>query len=210
MALLARHRLILLATASLLACEKKSPPPPPVPLAVDGGYSPLSTRNPARMHALKQEIAMAFADVPYPGDDGIIDGDNPYDLEMAELTRAFGSKHWKQLSPRELRHHDLAFLSREALQFYLPAYLIGSLYDYGDTPYADILHSTVFALALAEGDTSRARMLRQHEMEVFSVFSPEQKRAIRSFLEYVRDEMPDEFYQGDVPRRALTQYWGRD
>ncbi|MFY0529302.1 DUF6714 family protein [Archangium gephyra] len=162
------------------------------------------------MHALKQEIAMAFAEVPYPGDERIVDGDNPYDLEMAELTRALRGRHWKQLSPRELRHHDLAFLSREALQFYLPAYLIGSLYDYGDTPYADILHSTVFALALAEGDTAREHILRQHEVEMFSVFSPEQKRAIRSFLEYVRDEMPDEFYRGDVPKRALTQYWGRD
>ena len=124
--------------------------------------------------------------------------------------KAFRGKHWKQLTPRELRHNEIAFLSRKALQFYLPAYLIGSLYDYGDTPYADILHSTVFALALADGDTARDHMLRQHELEMFSVFTPTQKRAVRSFLEYVRDEMPDEFYQGEVPRKALESYWSRD
>jgi hypothetical protein len=213
MVLLARPRLVpplLLTAALMLACEKKNPPPPPVPLAVDGGYKPLSTRNPARMQALKQEIAAAFADVPYPGDDGLVDGNNPYDLERADLVKALKGKHWKQLTPVELRHNDLAFMSRKALQFYLPAYLVGSLYDYGDTVYADILQSTVFSLMLPDEDTARDRMLRKHDLERFSVFTPAQKRAICSFLEYVRDELPDEFYQGEAPREALALYWGQE
>ncbi len=92
----------------------------------------------------------------------------------------------------------------------MPAYLLGSLYDYGDTVYADILHFTVYSLTLTDGDTVEDCMLRQHELDMFSVFTPKQRRAIRSFLEYVRDEMPDEFHQGDVPRKALELYWGQD
>ncbi|HEX8437865.1 DUF6714 family protein [Archangium sp.] len=197
---------LLVAAVLSLACEKKSAPPP-VPLAEHGGYKPLSTRNPSRMQALRQEIAAAFADVPYPGDDALVDGDNPYDLESVALVEAFKGKHWKQLTPRELRYNELAFLSREALQFYLPAYLIGSLYDYGETTYGDILPSTVLSLLPPDGNTAEDQMLRQRELKRFAVFTPPQKRAIRSFLEYVRDELPE---QGDEPRKALELYWGRN
>lgn len=198
---------LLLVAVSSLSCEKKNSAPPPVPLAEDGGYKPLSTRNPARMQALKQEIAAAFADVPYPGDDGLVDGNNPYDLEAVALVAAFKGKHWKQLTPQDLRYHELAFLSPEALHFYLPAYLIGSLYDYGQTTYGDIIQSTVFSLMLEDGDTAQDQMLRQRDLKRFAVFTPTQKRAIRSFLEYVRDELPEE---GDESRKALELYWGRD
>jgi hypothetical protein len=199
---------LLLVGALGLACEKKSSPPP-VPLAEDGGYKPLSSRNPARMQALKQEITAAFSDVPYPGDDALVDGDNPYDLESAALAAAFKGKHWKQLTPRELRYNELAFLSREALQFYLPAYLMGSLNDYGETTYGDILPSTVLSLMLPDGDTAEDQRLRQRELKRFAIFTPAQKRAVRSFLEYVRDELPDETDQGNESRRALALYWGR-
>ncbi len=198
---------LLVVVASLLSCEKKSAAPPPVPLAEDGGYKPLSTRNPARMQALRQEIATVFADVPYPGDDRIVDGNNPYDLEAAALAAAFKGKHWKQLTPQELRYHGLAFLSPEALHFYLPAYLIGSLYDYGETTYTDILPSTVLSLTLADGGTALDKMLRQRDLKRVAVFTPAQKRAIRSFLEYVRDELPE---LGDDPQKALALYWSRD
>jgi len=198
---------LLLIAVALLSCEKKSAPPPPVPLAEDGGYKPLSTRNPARLRALKQEIATAFADVPYPGDDGLVDGNNPYDLEAAALAAAFKGKHWKQLTPQELRYHELAFFSREALHFYLPAYLMGSLYDYGETTYSNIIQSTVFSLMVEDGDTPLDQKLRQRDLKRFAVFTPAQKRAIRSFLEYVRDELPEE---GDESRKALALYWGQD
>jgi hypothetical protein len=213
MTFLAPHRLalaLLLTTASMLACEKKGPPPSPVPLAEDGGYKPLSNRNPARLQALKQEIATAFAYVPYPGDDAIVDGHNPYDLESAALAKSFKGKHWKQLTPLELRNNELAFLSPRALPFYLPAYLLGSLHDYGGTTYGGILEHTVFSLMLTDGDTAEERRSRQQDMERFEAFTPAQKRAIRSFLEYVRDELPDEFYHGEEPRKALELYWGRE
>lgn len=210
---LAPHRLalaLLLSTEWMLGCEKKSPPPTPVPLAEDGGYKPLSPRNPARLQALKQEIATAFADVPYPGDDAIVDGHNPYDLESETLAKAFRGKHWKQLTPLELRNNELVFLSPKALPFYLPAYLLGSLNDYGDTTYGSILEHTVFSLMLTDGDTAEERMSRQREQKRFAALTPAQKRAIRSFLEYARDELPDEFYHGEEPRKALELYWGQE
>jgi hypothetical protein len=206
---IARVRLappLLMAAILALGCEKKSTPPP-VPLAEHGGYKPLSTRNPARLQALKQEIASAFVGVPYPGDDALVDGVNPYDQESAALVAAFKGKHWKQLTPRELRYNDLAFLSREALQFYLPAYLIGSLYDYGETTYGDILPSTLLSLTLTDGTTAEGQLLRQRDLKRFAVFTPAQKRAIRAFLEYVRNELPE---QGDEPRKAIELYWGGD
>jgi hypothetical protein len=164
--------------------------------------------NPSRLEALKQEIAAAFADVPYPGDERI--AYNHDDWEGARLSDAFKGKHWGTLTLQELREHDMYFLSHDGFRYYLPAYLLASLSSLDDPLREEILPTTVYGLTLFEGDTPEDQMLRQGRLTRFGVFTPAQTRAIRSFLEYVRDERPDAFLEGDAPREALERYWGRD
>ncbi len=157
---------------------------------------------------LRQQIESAFAEVLHPGDDRIAYSN--IDQDGASLAAAFRGKHWKELKPHELHHHEMTFLSREGLQFYLPAYLLASMEGYDGTLYEDIRPFTVYGLTLPDEDTPRNRNLRESRLRDFESFTPAQKQAIRSFLEYARDEWTDDFPGGESPSKALERYWGRD
>jgi hypothetical protein len=165
--------------------------------------------NSSRLEALKQEIEAAFADVPYPGDEHIAYSN--IDFDGSRLAAAFKGKHWKELTPDEMHWNEMAFLSREGLHYYLPAYLLASLEDHDGTLNEDIRPLTIYGLILSP-DTSRKHHLRASQLKEFEVFTPAQKRAIRSFLEYARDAWTDEFPDGDwnSPKQALESYWGQD
>jgi hypothetical protein len=149
-----------------------------------------------RLEALRRQIEESFAGVPYPGDERI--GYSPDDWEASLLAADFRGKSWKQLTPEELQVHGWSFLGPEGLQYYFPAYLLAALEDHGN-----ILPMTVHGLILADEPE-----LRRYRLERFDVFTPAQKRAIRAFLEYARDELRD--VVGDSAREALGRYWGRD
>jgi hypothetical protein len=181
-------------------------------LAFDGRkeVSPalLHTMNPSRLEALKQEIEAAFTGVLYPGDDRIAYSN--IDFDGSRLAAAFKGRHWKELTPDEMHWNEMIFLSREGFHYYLPAYLLASLEDYNGTLNEDIRPLTVYGLTLSAEDTPLHRRLRESRLKDFEVFTPAQKRAIRSFLEYARDEWTDEFPGGDEPKQALERYWDRD
>jgi uncharacterized protein DUF6714 len=164
--------------------------------------------NSPRIETLKQEIEAAFTDVPYPGDDRIAYSN--IDFDGSRLAAAFKGKHWKELTPHDLHWNEMTFLSREGFQYYLPAYLFASLEGNNGTLYEDIRPLTVYGLRLIDEDTPQNRRLRESQLKEFEVFTPAQKRAIRAFLEYARDEWTDEFPDGDAPKQALDHYWGQD
>lgn len=153
----------------------------------------------SKRDTLKQQIEQAFLDTPRPDDDHI--GYNPDDWESAELNAAFKGKHWKELRPEELKYNSSTFLSLEGFRYYLPAYLFAALDDYGD-----LLPHTVYNLT-AHDPSSGDKELQDWKLERFKQFSLVEKRAIRAFLEYVRDEFSF-FSGGRAPRLALERYWG--
>ncbi|MFY0529300.1 DUF6714 family protein [Archangium gephyra] len=161
-----------------------------------------------RLLALRQQIESAFAEVLYPGDDRIAYSN--IDQDGASLAATFRGKHWKELTPHELHHHEMTFLSREGLQFYLPAYLLASMEGYDGTLYEDIRPFTVYGLTLPDEDTPRNRHLRESRLRDFELFTPAQKRVIRSFLEYARNAWTNDLPGGESPGKALERYWGRD
>jgi hypothetical protein len=81
--------------------------------------------------ALIDKIVSAFAEVEYPGDDHLTNsiGDEPEAL----IDDFRGKTDWRKLAPEFLNQAPdgwgtaLAFFSAEALQFYLPAYLIADI-----------------------------------------------------------------------------------
>ena len=157
-----------------------------------------------RLRLLKRQIEEAFKDVPYPGDREMVS--EPADWESAELMEAFKAKHWKELDPEALRRNGDSFLSIPGLHYYFPAYLIAALDN-----RENILDVTVYGLCLADPDESpRHAKLREWELERVNSFTPAQKKAIKAFLEYVRDEY-SEYWTHDRsgPARALAEYWGQ-
>lgn len=156
----------------------------------------------ARREAIRRQIEAAFADAPHPGDDRI--GYDPEDWESAELSRAFKGRHWRELSPAELQYHGSSFLSSEGFRYYLPAYLLAALEDHGN-----LMPHTVYGLTPPEGSSPEEQRLRDWQLERFEGLTPAQKRAVRVFLEYARDEASHYFSQGQEPRLALERYWGR-
>ena len=156
----------------------------------------------SRHEALRRQIEAAFANAPYPGDDHI--GFDADDWESAELARAFKGRHWQELSPAELQYHSSSFLSLEGFRYYLPAYLLAALEDHGN-----LMPHTVYGLTLPQGSSPEEQRLRAWQLERFEGLSSTQKRAVRAFLEYARDEASHYFSQGQEPRLALERYWDR-
>lgn len=152
----------------------------------------------SELERLKQQIEQAFADVPYPGDENI--GADPYDWECAELNQHLRGKHWREI-PRDLlqyHQHDLPSFSPAGLQYYLPAYLLAALDNFVDVP-----DFTVYHVNPEVGD------LHDYWAKRFEGMTAAQKNAIRSWLEYLRDEMSRTIDLKHV-NAALNNYWGRD
>lgn len=157
-----------------------------------------------RLKLLKRQIEEAFKDIPYPGDREM--AEDPDDWECVELMNAFKGKHWRELDSEALRRNHDTFLSIAGLQYYFPAYLTAALDD-----LEDILPFTVYGLCFSSPEASSADVdVRKWQLERFNSFTPAQKRAIKAFLEYVRDEY-SEYWTHDRsgPARALEDYWGQ-
>jgi hypothetical protein len=160
---------------------------------------PRATEEPARKTLVRQAIRAAFAEVPYPGDKAI--AYNPNDWEGQDINLDFAGYHWRELPHAVLSYHysALSFFSPKGMQFYLPAYILAGL-D-GDS---NILGWTVRSLVPNKGDLEDY-FKRRHDH-----FTLAQRRAIRLFLEYVRDSKPEAVGCEREAQEALEQYWGRD
>src|SRR5258706_12502111 len=72
-----------------------------------------------------RQIAKAFADAPYPGDD---------DIGWDGIEDTLRGKHWREL-PLDVifrERGELSFLSAAGFRFYLPAFMLGVLKYYDE------------------------------------------------------------------------------
>ena len=111
--------------------------------------------------------------------------------ECVRLALDLGEKRWDQLQVDVLNYHgdSLPLLSPEAFRYFLPAYLLEAL----RSPEGIMPMHVMFAL-------QPGRLRRREE----SQFSPNEERAIRSFLQFMKAERADEFRA--ETERAL-EYW---
>ncbi len=144
------------------------------------------------------QIEEAFVGVPYPGDADIT---HVSDEEGTRLRKSFQGKHWKEIPRDVLRyHHDnLAFFTPRGLQYYLPAYLFAALDDFWD----------ILDFVLSHLVPSRQEDMKEFRAGVeaqLGGFTPAQRRALRAFLEYVRDERSERCIPEKL-ERVLNVYW---
>src|SRR5215212_2521611 len=78
-------------------------------------------------------IDESFGGMPYPGDARIVLDNSGYHLECEEIKSALRGNHWRNVSFETLDQlrSALAFLSPEGYRFYLPAFMISSIVDFG-------------------------------------------------------------------------------
>lgn len=148
-------------------------------------------------------IEQAFADVPYPGDDHIVTRGEFMDLERDDVERAFKGKHWREVLayPVEfLRYHNsaLSFFTPEGYHFYLPAYLIATAENYAQV---DVVSDAVVFSLKSDGRTPESLAFYQERMKMLT---SAQRKAIKSFLEFLRGQHPGDDPLGDIDKALAS------
>lgn len=163
-------------------------------------------RSPDKALKIKEQVKLAFAEVSYPGDKNLVHGSS---LEAKEIENFLKGKHWEDVTLESLRSNPpmdpsacLSFMTREAFQYYLPAYLVITL---DHKLEADVIPEfTIRALSIPEiPESNRVR----YESRV-ATFTKAQRKAIRSVLEYVREMFEELSHAGlYAPSLSTIQYW---
>jgi hypothetical protein len=170
-----------------------------------------------RREEIKAKIRDAFKDGVYPGDEHLresSEGDEPFLVEKEFK----GKSDWTVLEANFIDQAPqnfgsaLSFFSREALQFYLPAYLIAEL----DGKLSK--SNPIFALTFGFDDESKNKEVNpkrygrttwfEERSKRLSLFTSNQVAAIVNFLQFVRDE-PNKLlpFEKDSIDQALRNYW---
>lgn len=141
--------------------------------------------------ALKQKIAEAFSDVPYPGDERIALHECP---ECQEIRESFRGQTAGTLLDGVIDSHfdSLPLLSPETFRFFIPAYMRYSL----EHPDSTVSFFTRQSLGEAGVDG--------FYLERWRLFSSRQREAVVAFLESLRpheiqgDERDQREYEGTI------------
>jgi hypothetical protein len=146
---------------------------------------------------VKQGIRSAFSELPVPV--SIIDVEVGDKETRQALRAALQGKRWSEISNEVLRfHHDaLGFLSPVGVRYLLPAFMVAAL-DSPSSPIVDVLVGVLTRPQEAQDE--------QRFLDIMSPLTDPQRAAVRSFLEYLRDEAPED-WPDDEPGKALREYW---
>ena len=131
------------------------------------------------LHQTTQIIQTNFAQTPYPGDDNIGWGCGS---EGYELGKAFRGKHWKELSVELLLQHrwQIPCTTSQGFRFYIPAWMLATF-----SQYDKLIEPVVFNLSPPIGSD-----MRDHFLKHVAAFTPQEKFAILTFLQTLRELHP--------------------
>jgi len=155
-----------------------------------------------RVRQLIDSVRRAFWDVPYPGDDRLLEEDSSAIYEVEKLQSQDWNSHWANVPDSVIEWHAnrLAFLSPEAYRFYLPAFISYSLEKpESSEPVLPFLVYNLMETAERKRDCYQRRI---------ALFTPEQKSVVLDFLNFVRDDLKDAMCLREASI-AIEWYWGR-
>lgn len=169
-----------------------------------------------KVRDIKRCIINAFKDLRPPASNMLVQGD---DGDSEDIQKAFNGKHWRDIDFDFVLYEfteSLFFFSPSAYRFYLPAYLMMTLDNYSK---ADIIPDIIIAtLQVPDNPTDdlfgKGKIFERladdisRERSKFELFTPEQKHAIRLFLEYMAKNHKDDFHNNE-PQEALKCYWNK-
>jgi hypothetical protein len=117
-----------------------------------------------------------------------------------EIRKIFSGRRWWELAPDLIMEHDdaISFMEPEGRRYYLPAYLIATLYADPEWFFSEmVIYHLYLPLTRPEGDPIRTKFER-----FLGLLSAEEKSAVRKFLEYLIDHDPS-----DAAEEALRVLW---
>ncbi|MBE0537247.1 MAG: hypothetical protein IH624_16410 [Phycisphaerae bacterium] len=167
----------------------------------------------AEIARLASKIYNAFSGIEYPGDDEIAPADG---LEEKEVADALRSKDWRELDSKFLNNYCIAsitFLHFRAYRFFLPAFLLATVKDYGKVP--EIVQDTVFSLLdpVSYQKLYYPELYKEKEAVDWYTFlcrmkplTYHQVDAIVGVLEFLRNYHTEDFPHKE-PQVALEGYW---
>jgi hypothetical protein len=156
-----------------------------------------------RAEEVAEQIRQAFSTAPYPGDNRLTQGSS---IEATQVSNFLKGPRWQDLGVEELapNHESLFFMTREAIRYYIPAFLIASVRNYDNS---DKIPGTLlfFLNPHAMRDSEYASRFRER----FDIFDDSERGAIRVFLEYLRDTHSEDFptSTGRDEASQLIQLW---
>ena len=150
--------------------------------------------------SIRESVKSAFNTVPYPGDDNITRCTWKDCPECDDIAMHFRGTSWHDRTVAELQQYQsaLTFFTPQALQYFLPAYMLVSLEAWHE---ADDIPFSILCICLPSDPSTDAR-LQQYERERFEIFTAPQRQAIAAYLrEWAVSDVPlVEVYADDIPR----------
>ncbi|MBI4801750.1 MAG: hypothetical protein HY796_04410 [Elusimicrobia bacterium] len=145
---------------------------------------------------LKEKIEAAFADVPYPGDNNLVETRIPEDLDAVKYFRGVKWQDWKD-KPAEFlnsKANDYSFfLSPAAFRYYLPLYMILVLTDYAASGNrAGEIITSLEALGAID------KKIRDHAKRQLSPMTAAQLKVILEYLEFFKRKHGADYIIEDI------------
>jgi len=125
----------------------------------------------------REAIESAFAGVAYPGDDNITVCNC---ADCRRVTGCFRGTTWRDHSLEQLQQHQIAIalFTPEALQYFLPAFLLRTLGAWEDTCLLPFLIAQHFLMPKPGGDPVR----QQARLRCLAILTPGQRQALVAYL----------------------------
>lgn len=145
-----------------------------------------------QLEKLKQRIFKAFEDVPYPKSTIA-----PHECdECRDVRKTFAGKNWKTIPAAILEENYgiIPLFSPEAFNYFLPAYLIHSLGNFGEK-YDTTCEFTIYAVS---PDNEDIKNRLDYWKQKFADFTTEQMNCIYEFLDFVRIDENFESFVNEV------------
>ena len=154
---------------------------------------------------LREVIEEAFAHVRYPGDTALLHPSySGADGEVQGFQGQAWTSDWRSIPPEAIEENycSLLFLSPQAFRFFLPAYMSYTLTAGSRNRVGKVLSFMLYCL---NPDVDEQAFL-DHFLGQVREFTGQQREAVRSFLESIRDEHDDETLRREAVD-SLTRYW---
>ena len=151
-------------------------------------------------------IQRAFAKVPQPQELTlhVAEAHDSYDYENDKIHRQkdfFGP--WQEIPTAHIKACQcaLSYLDNVGMCFYLPAYMVWYLQNWGNSREVSS-DATLYALDAHLSD----RKLAEYQKERFSLFSKEQLHACALFVKFCAEESSG-FSDSDFAKKAYQRHW---
>ena len=127
-------------------------------------------------------------------------GEGCTDQEFHEMKQSEVVNDWSKVSLAELERDNVAHFDAAGLRYYLPALMLSVIQHYDSSSMRVI--GTISALYPKKEHWA-------HHMELYSLLSFDQKRAIARFLEALPELVPLHGDDQKFVQRALDNYWNQ-